>query len=88
MPVQPVWCIAPRPAPLSPWKYSLNTMLSFQAGSVWRRSTMPNAGRRPSASTRNSETNRLRRSAAILSSVSVVPLPVGYSTSNSSPKNR
>ena len=20
--VQPVWCMAPRPAPLSPWKYS------------------------------------------------------------------
>ena len=33
-PVQPVWCVAPSPAPLSPWKYSLNTRLSFQAGSL------------------------------------------------------
>src|SRR6202007_40565 len=37
-PVQPVWCVAPRPAPLSPWKYSLKKMLSCQAGSFWRRS--------------------------------------------------
>ena len=26
-PVHPVWCVAPNPAPLSPWKYSLNTTL-------------------------------------------------------------
>ena len=32
-PVHPVWWAAPSPAPLSPWKYSLNTRLSFQAGS-------------------------------------------------------
>ena len=30
--VHPVWCIAPRPAPLSPWKYSKNRRLSRQAG--------------------------------------------------------
>jgi len=32
---------------LSPWKYSLKRMLSFQAGSVCRRSTHPKHGRRP-----------------------------------------
>jgi hypothetical protein len=38
-PVQPVWWEAPSPAPLSPWKYSKNVMLSRQRGSVCRRST-------------------------------------------------
>ena len=47
-PVQPVWWAAPSPAPLSPWKYSLNTRLSFQAGSFCIRSTPPKQGRRPS----------------------------------------
>ena len=37
-PVQPVWWDAPRPAPLSPWKYSLKTRLSFHAGSCCSRS--------------------------------------------------
>ena len=32
-PVQPVWCAAPIPAALSPWKYSENTRLSRQRGS-------------------------------------------------------
>ena len=40
-PVQPVWCMAPRPAPLSPWKYSKNSRLSRQFGSCCRRSTQP-----------------------------------------------
>ena len=35
--VHPVWCIAPRPAPSSPWKYSKKSRLSFQAGSSWSR---------------------------------------------------
>src|SRR5690242_545407 len=34
-PVQPVWWLAPMPAPLSPWKYSLNKIKSRQWGSVW-----------------------------------------------------
>ena len=46
------------PAPLSPWKYSLKRMLSFQAGSVWSRSTQPKHGRRPSGPTRKSEISR------------------------------
>ena len=58
MPVQPVWWLAPRPAPLSPWKYSLKKMLSFQAGSVWSLSTQPWHGRRPSSPTRKSEISR------------------------------
>ena len=87
-PVQPVWWLAPSPAPLSPWKYSLNRTLSFQAGSVCSRSTQPKHGRRPSAPTRKSEISRSRRSAAISSSVSSFPEPVGYSTFRSSPKKR
>ena len=88
MPVQPVWCEAPSPAPLSPWKYSLKRTLSFQAGSVWNRSTQPKHGRRPSGPTRKSEISRSRRSAAISSSGSRFPEPVGYSTVNPSPRKR
>ncbi len=40
-PVQPVWWVAPRPAPLSPWKYSLNIACWFQSGSSCRRCTQP-----------------------------------------------
>ena len=32
-PVQPVWCDAPSPAPVSPWKYSWNGIRSRHAGS-------------------------------------------------------
>ena len=32
--VQPVWCEAPSPAPVSPWKYSLNSRWSPKAGSA------------------------------------------------------
>jgi hypothetical protein len=32
-PVQPVWCDAPRPAPVSPWKYSWNGISPCHAGS-------------------------------------------------------
>ena len=35
-PVQPVWWEAPRPAPVSPWKYSWNGIRSCQAGSRWK----------------------------------------------------
>jgi|GEM_PF-50584 len=40
-PVQPVWWEAPRPAPLSPWKYSWNGMSPCQAGSVWNFAASP-----------------------------------------------
>ena len=46
-PVQPVWWLAPRPAPLSPWKYSWNRIRSRQCGSSWNFS-MP-AEHRPAA---------------------------------------
>ena len=71
-PVQPVWWVAPSPAPLSPWKYSLNTRLSFhariRAGAV--RPARSTAGARP-ARRANSGSSRRRRSSAISSSVSV-----------------
>ena len=37
--VHPVWCAAPRPMPVSPWKYSWNGILSFHRGSVASRLT-------------------------------------------------
>ena len=46
-PVHPVWCDAPSPAPLSPWKYSLNTRLSARRGRPGA-ATPPKQGRRPS----------------------------------------
>ena len=87
-PVQPVWWEAPRPAALSPWKYSLKTRLSFHAGSFCSRSTQPKQGRRPSGPTRKIEISRSWRSAAMASSGSRRPEPDGYSSVNSSPKNR
>ena len=63
-PVQPVWWLAPSPAPLSPWKYSLNVMLSRHRGSFCSLSTQPWHGRRPSGPRRNSEISRCRRSSA------------------------
>src|ERR1019366_9308741 len=87
-PVHPVWCEAPSPAPLSPWKYSLNSRLSFQAGSCCSRSTHPKQGRRPSGPTVNSEMSRSCRSAEITSRGTLCPEPAGYSMVSSSPKNR
>ena len=69
----------PSPAPLSPWKYSLKTRLSFHAGSCCSLSTPPKQGRRPSAPTRKMEIRRWRRSWAISPRVSFWPDPVGYS---------
>ena len=40
-PVQPVWWLAPIPAPLSPWKYSWNSSRSRQCGSRWNFSIPP-----------------------------------------------
>ena len=47
-PVQPVWCDAPSPAPVSPWKYSWKGISPCQAGSVWnaRRRRRPAGARR------------------------------------------
>src|SRR5262249_40023014 len=38
---QPVWCVAPRPAPLPPGRSGLKVGLPSQAGSVSRRSVPP-----------------------------------------------
>src|SRR4029450_1827700 len=46
VPVQPVWWLAPRPAPLSPWKYSWKRIRSRQCGSLWNVSIPPYTGRR------------------------------------------
>src|SRR5262249_38229059 len=79
---------APRPAALSPWKYSLNTRLSFHAGSFCRRSTHPKHGRRPSGPTRKIEISRSCRSSAMASSGRRRPEPPGDSRVSSSPKER
>src|SRR3954453_5442 len=47
VPVQPVWWLAPMPAPLSPWKYSWKSSRSRQCGSDWNVSVPPYTGRRP-----------------------------------------
>ena len=56
--VQPVWCIAPSPAPLSPLKYSKNRRLSFQTGSSWRRAMPPKTGRSVGPGARSTRSGR------------------------------
>ena len=87
MPVQPVWCDAPIPAPVSPWKYSWNQSRSCQSGSVWNFSYAPNTGRRPFSSSSQMETRRWAMSSETSRSRTSVPDPVGYSTRKSSPRN-
>ena len=65
VPVQPVWWLAPMPAPLSPWKYSWNSSRSCQCGSVWNFS-MPAEHRaaavaRPSVNVARQPAGDLRR---------------------------
>ena len=47
VPVQPVWWLAPSPAPLSPWKYSWKSRQSRQCGSSWNFRVPPKTGRSP-----------------------------------------
>src|SRR5439155_26181555 len=63
-PVHPVWCEAPTPRPVSPWKYSWNNRLSRNAGSSRWRVESPKTGRRPVSSLRNSRVSRRDNSAA------------------------
>ena len=77
--VQPVWWLAPRPAPVSPWKYSKNSEV------VVRRVARPDrpprtraVGRRRRAG--RSSTAAPDRSSATVPSVTDWPEPVGYST--------
>ena len=46
-PVQPVWCDAPMPAPVSPWKYSWNSSRSRHSGSSRNFAIAPATGRWP-----------------------------------------
>ena len=81
-PVQPVWCEAPIPAPVSPWKYSWNSNRSRHSGSSRNFAMRPATGRWPSASGSQIETSRADRSAATSRRRSRRPDPVGYSTVN------
>ncbi len=49
-PVQPVWWLAPRPLPVSAWKYSWKGTCALQSGSRSKRFSPPNTGRRPFSS--------------------------------------
>src|SRR3954453_8422176 len=84
-PVQPVWCEAPIPAPLSPWKYSWNRMLSPHGGSSWNRLVAPNTGRSPFSFRVNVEISRRLSSAATSYRFISLPEPVGHSIRKSSP---
>ena len=86
----PVWCVAPRPAPLSPWKYSLNTRLSFHAGSLLQPLDPAEARPAPVRRRRGRSTPAGRRRSSATSSQRSArcPDPVGYSTVKSSPKKR
>src|SRR5262249_9229891 len=84
--VQPVWWLAPIPAPLSPWKYSWTRIKTLECGSSWNVPSPPNTGRRPSAPRRKIRDSRFDSSVAISASVSICPEPVGHSTRKLSPK--
>ena len=58
--VQPVWWLAPKPAPVSPWKYSWKRTRSRQCGSRANRASPPWHGRRPSPSGRKRDASRRR----------------------------
>src|SRR6185295_12768995 len=87
-PVQPVWWLAPRPAPLSPWKYSWKGTRSRQWGSRWSLSTVPKTGRRPSASRRKMRESRRDSSTEISQRSILTPDRLGHSTRNPSPRNQ
>ena len=81
-PVQPVWCAAPRPAPLSPWKYSLKADVVPPLRVVLQPvdPAEARAAARPAPPVKI-ETSRPRRSSAMLGErAACCPEPVGYST--------
>ena len=78
--VQPVWCDAPRPRPVSPWKYSWKSSRSFQWGSDAKRGSSPKQGRRPDSSGRNGAASRRAISRAASARVTHRPERVGSST--------
>src|SRR5437868_571493 len=84
-PVQPVWWLAPSPAPLSPSKYSWKRRYPSRPALPPNRSSWPSHGRRPVALHRNRLIRRRERSSAACPSVRYWPDPVGHSTVHSSP---
>src|SRR5262249_35648204 len=83
-PVQPVWCDAPSPAPLSPWKYSWKNTRSRHSGSSVYRGTQPCTGRRPSGPGRKIEIRRRRNTSATSCPVICTPAPLAHSTATPS----
>ena len=84
-PVQPVWCEAPIPAPVSPWKYSWNSSRSRHSGSSRNFAIAPGDGPVAVGVGQPDRTSRAGRSAATSRRRRRVPEPVGYSTVNVSP---
>ena len=86
-PVQPVWCEAPRPAPVSPWKYSWNWSRSRQSGSVANLAIDAVDRAAPVGVGQPDGDQPARRGPSATSrSRSRCPEPVGYSTVKSSPE--
>src|SRR5262249_55937025 len=79
-PVQPVWWLAPHPAPWSPWKHSKNSKPSRQGGSDWNFSAPPKTGRAPFSSRTKMFTSRREISPATSKRFMKTPEPVGHST--------
>ena len=88
-PVQPVWWLAPSPAPLSPWKYSLNVMLSRHRGSSCSLLDPAVAG---AAAVGPPQEQRDQPPPQVVGARRqrdrVWPLPVGYSISAVAPSDR
>ena len=82
--VHPVWCEAPSPRPVSPWKYSLNVGCSVHNGPApWSRGWL---GGGPSGPGRKSETRRRCSSSATSARLARWPEPRGSSTVSASPR--
>lgn len=83
--VHPVWCVAPRPSPVSPSKYSEKVGCADHSGSGEDSMRLPSDGRRPSTG-RKSAVRPPSMTSAASSSVRQSPEPVGISMRKSSPK--
>src|SRR6478736_136129 len=82
--VHPVWCEAPSPRPVSPWKYSLNVGCSVHNGpGPWSRGWL---GGGPSGPGRKSETSRRCSSSATSARLARWPEPRGSSTVTALPR--
>src|SRR5438128_28322 len=77
--VHPVWWLAPRPLPVSAWKYSWKRRRSRQWGSAAKRASPAWQGRWPESSGRKRRQRRRRISSAAAARVTVRPEPAGHS---------